>query len=189
MSANPLPILTAEAYLAMDRSAEWKSEFHDGEMFPMEAVSLRHSLIFDNLVGALRPRLKAIGCRGLPGPLRVRASVSKYVYPDYQIVCGKPQLTDEHADTLINPKVVIEILSPSTTGYDHGPKFDLYRRLPSVEEYVLISQSEPQVEVFSKQGEKSWSLTIIDNAEQAVRLQSVGIDFPLSELYDGVEFG
>jgi Uma2 family endonuclease len=187
MSANPTPDLTAEAYLAIDRAAEWKSEFHDGEMFPIEAISLSHSRILDNLVFALRPRLRANGCEGLPGPLRVRASVSKYVYPDYQIVCGKAELTDEQADTLGNPKIVIEILSPSTADYDHGGKFELYRQLQSVEEYVLISQSEPKVEVFTKQSERMWSLTIIDGPEQPVRLQSVGIEFPLAELYDGVE--
>jgi Uma2 family endonuclease len=187
MSADPTPNLTAEAYLAIDRAAEWKSEFHDGEMFPMEAISLRQSRILDNLIFALRPRLRANGCQGLPGPLRVRASASKYVYPDYQIVCGKAQLTDEQADTVVNPKVIIEILSPSTADYDHGGKFELYRGMQSVDEYVLISQTEPQVEVFTKQSERQWSLTIIDGPEQPVRLHSVGIEFPLADLYDGVD--
>ena len=179
--------MTAEAYLAIDRAAEWKSEFHDGEMFPMEAISLSHSRILDNLIFALRPRLRANGCEGLPGPLRVRASVSKYVYPDYQIVCGKAELTDEQADTVANPKVVIEILSPSTADYDHGGKFELYRQLLSVEEYVLISQSEPKVEVFTKQTDRNWSLTISYGPDHRVRLESVGIEFPLADLYDGVD--
>ena len=187
MSANALPRLTGEAYLAMDRAAEWKSEFHDGEMFRIEAVSFNHAVVGVNVAASLKVRLAGTGCRALGAPLRVRVSPVQYVYPDFQIVCGRPELTDENPDTLVNPKVVIEILSPSTEGYDHGAKFELYRRLSSVEEYVLISQSKPMVEVFMKQSEHSWSLTIFDGLQQLVRLQSVGIEFPLAELYDGVE--
>ena len=189
MSANPLPRLSAGEYLALDRTAEWKSEFHDGEMFPIEAVSLRHSRILRNLMRAVDPGLRSKSCEGLPGPLRVRVSGTQFVYPDFQIVCGNPELTDEHADTVTNPRVVIEILSPSTAGYDHGAKFELYRRLASVEEYVLISQSSPMAEVFTKRSEHAWSLTIIDALDQPVRLQSIGIEFPLAELYDGVDPG
>ena len=119
--------LDPESYLAQDRAAEWKSEFQDGEMFPIEAVSYRHSTIAANLVFALKLRLRAVGCSIQPRPLRARVTPSKYLYPDLQIVCGNPELTDEHADTLVNPRVVIEILSPSTADYDHGGKFELYR--------------------------------------------------------------
>ena len=187
MSANPLPRLTAEAYLAMDRAAEWKSEFHDGEMFPIQAISLRHATIATNIVGTLRSRLRSAGCTILTGPLRVRISPTQFVYPDYQIVCGKAQLTDENSDTVTNPKVVIEILSPSTANYDHGEKFDLYRRLSSMEAYVLVAQAERKVEVFSKQSESVWALTIVASPDQLVRLKSVGIEFSLDELYEGVE--
>jgi Uma2 family endonuclease len=187
MSANPLPRLTGDAYLAMDRAAEWKSEFHDGEMFPIEAVSLRHARILMNLMRATDPGLRLKSCEGLPGPLRVRVSATQYVYPDFQIVCGKPELTDENDDTVINPKVVIEILSPSTAGYDHSAKFELYRRLASLEEYVLVSQAKQIVEVFTKQSERLWSLAIVEGEDQNVCLQSVGIEFPLASLYDGLD--
>ena len=132
-------------------------------------------------------RLRASNCIGLPGPLRVRVTATQYVYPDFEIVCDKPQLTDEQEDTLLNPKVVIEILSPSTAGYDRGAKFELYRRLASLEEYVLVSQFKPMVEVFTKQSEHQWSLTIVDDASQIVRLQSIGIEFPLAGFYEGME--
>jgi Uma2 family endonuclease len=187
MSANPSPGLTADEYLALDRIADWKSEFHDGEMFPIEAVSLRHATILRNLVVLTESRLRASKCLGLPGPLRVRVTATQYVYPDFEIVCGKPQLTDEQEDTLLNPKVVIEILSPSTAGYDRGAKFELYRQLASLEEYVLVSQVKPMVEVFTKQSEHQWSLTIVRGELQVVRLQSVGIEFPLAGLYDGLD--
>jgi Uma2 family endonuclease len=187
MSANPRPRLTADEYLALDRSAEWKSEFHDGEMFPIEAVSLRHATIATNVVRSLGAKVRAAGCTMLTGPLRVRISPTQFVYPDYQIVCGKAQLTDENEDTVTNPKIVIEILSPSTANYDHGEKFDLYRRLSSIEEYVLIAQAERKVEVFSKQSESLWSLTITAGSDQSVRLKSVDIEFSMIDLYEGVE--
>lgn len=187
MSANPLPILTAEEYLTMDRAAEWKSEFHDGEMYPMEAVSLKHAAISMNLAAALSLPLRSAGCIAYGSPLRLRVSPTQYVYPDVQIVCGKPQITDERSDTLMNPKVIIEILSPSTADYDHGAKFEFYRKLPSFEEYVLISQSETQIEVFTKQSGNLWSLTIINARDQAARLQSLGTEIPLADVYYGIE--
>lgn len=187
MSAHPTPRLTAADYLAMDRAAEWKSEFHDGEIFPMEAVSLRHSTILRNLVVITEQRLRGSGCIGLPGPLRVRVSATQFVYPDFEIVCGEPQMTDEQQDTLLNPRVVVEILSPSTAGYDHGAKFELYRRLSSLAEYVLISQSRRMVEVFTKVAEDRWSLTIVEGDGKPVCLQSVGVDFPLADLYESLD--
>lgn len=188
MSANPGARLSADEYLALDRSAEWKSEFHDGEMFPIEAVSLRHATIATNVVRCLGARVPAAGCTILTGPLRVRVSPTHFVYPDYQIVCGKAYLTDENEDTVTNPKIVIEILSPSTANCDHGDKFALYRRLSSMEEYVLIAQAERRVEVFSKQSESQWALTITAGLGQSVCLKSVDIEFSMNDLYDGVDF-
>ncbi|MBI2684970.1 MAG: Uma2 family endonuclease [Acidobacteria bacterium] len=187
MSGNPSPRLTEEEYLALDRVAEWKSEFHDGEMFPIEAVSLRHSLILDHFAGAVRSKLRAEGCQGLPGPLRVRASASRFFYPGYQILCGKAQLADENQDTVVNPKVIVEVLSRSTADYDHGAKFSFYRQLSSLEEYVLISQFERKVEVFTKQSDHYWALSIFDPENSIVQLASIGIDFALADLYDGID--
>ena len=187
MSANPLPQLTAEIYLAMDRAAEWKSEFHDGEIVPLETGSLRHARIVTNGILAIGPRLRVNGCEILASPLRVRVSPSQFVYPDLFIVCGKPELSDEHADTVTNPKVVIEILSPATADYDHGAKFELYRCHPTIEEYLLISATEPKAEVFTKRSENSWWITYIDRLETSVRLQSLGIEIPLAEFFDGVD--
>jgi len=184
----PIPRLDAETYLALDREAEWKSELHDGEMFPIEAVSLQHSRILVNLVGTLRPHLRAKGCEGLPGPLRVRISELKFVYPDYFVVCGKAQLTDELADTVTNPKVVIEILSPSTANYDQGKKFRFYQQLSSLTEYVLIAQEKARVDVYTKENEEEWRLRIYEGPGKSAKLESIGVELPVAELFDGVEF-
>jgi Uma2 family endonuclease len=109
-----------EEYLAIDRAAEIPSEYHDGEMFPIEAVSWEYSLISVNIGRVLAERLDKTPCRVAGGPLRVRATPTRFVLPDLMVVCGKPVLTDEHQDTLTNPKVIVEILSPSTADYDYG---------------------------------------------------------------------
>ena len=104
------------------------------------------------------------------------------------IVCGKPIVTDEHRDTITNPKVILEILSPSTADYDHGGKFELYRLLSSLEEYLLVSQDKPLVKIFRKQSPNDWCLQIVSAMDAPVRIQSRGIEFPLGELYEGITF-
>src|SRR5947207_433815 len=120
--------------------------------------------------------------------LRVRVSPSKYVYPDILIYCGKPMLTDELSDTITNPKVIVEILSPSTEDYDYGKKFILYRSLPSFEEYLLISQEQPRVEVSRRTPENRWVLSTYIGLDTTVNVESLGISIPMGELYEGVEF-
>ena len=156
-AAAALSPFTVEQYLAADRAAEQKCEFHDGEMFPIEAASLKHSFIAANVAGALR--LRGGPCRRVIAPVRVRVSPTKFLYPDVFVYCGEPALTDQHADTLTNPKVIVEILSPSTKDYNYGSKFEFYRLLPSFEEYVLISQTEPRVEVLRRNAHDRWTLT------------------------------
>lgn len=188
MSAAPIPRLDGETYLALDRKAEWKSELHDGEMFPMEAVSVNHAAIDINVSAVLKARLAGTGCRAYGSPLRVQISKSRYVYPDFQIVCGKVDVIDGLEDTVTNPKVIIEILSPSTAGHDRGKKFQFYQQVPSLAEYVLISQDQPRVEVFTKQADEVWTLHFFDGAERTAKLESIEVELPLAELFDGVEF-
>lgn len=188
MSALPVPFLDAEAYLAIDRKAEWKSELHDGEMFPMEAVSVNHAAIDINVAAILKSRLTGTGCRAYGSPLRVQVSKSRYVYPDFQIVCGGVDVIDELEDTVTNPKVIIEILSASTAGHDRGKKFQYYQKLPSLAEYVLISQDQARVEVFTKQADEVWTLHIFDGRERTAKLESIGIELPLTDVFDGIEF-
>lgn len=186
MGALAVPKLSVEEYLEIDRKAELKSEYHDGEMIPMAAVSFEHAVIAPNTAYQIKGRLPD-GCRLVLAPLRVRCSPTKFVYPDMAVVCGKPALTDEHHDTITNPKVIIEVLSPSTADYDAGGKFRLYRNLPSFEEYLLIAQDVLMAEIFQKAADGTWNLRSVRGAGAVVRLDTLGIEFPLAALYDGLD--
>ncbi len=186
MGALAVPSLTVEQYLALDRAAEFKSEYHDGEMFPIAAVSLPHGLLSVTVGSALASRLRQSQCRAVGSSMRVRVSPTKFVCPDLLVFCGKPALTDEHSDTLTNPKVIIEILSPSTQDYDYGTKFSLYRQLPSFEEYVLVSQTTHLVEVYRRTPEARWLLSTYSGPEAVFPVESLDISIPLAEIYAGV---
>ena len=177
-------MLTAEDYLALDREAEHKSEFHDGELFPIVEATVAHADLAGACIMAIRPRIRK-ECRVL-AQMRTRVTAAKFVYPDIAVVCGAPQLTDEHQDTLLNPKVVVEVLSPSTADYDRSGKFDLYRQLPSFEEYLLVFQDEPRVELLRKSSAARWTIDSLTAPEARIELTSLGIEFPLAELYDGI---
>jgi Uma2 family endonuclease len=183
MSASPIPKLSVEEYLALDRVAEIKCEYHDGEIFPVVAVTFEHARVTANTVYRFSERLYGKPCRVLNSPIRLRVSPTKFVYPDILVLCGKPDLTDDIKDTITNPKVIVEILSPSTADYDYGGKFALYRGLPSFEEYLLIAQDEPRIEVFRKTPDSRWILTSYVGLEATVRVESLDIDLPLAEIY------
>jgi len=136
MSA-PASLKLSVEYLALDRAAEVPSECHDGEMFPIQAASLAHATLSVkvNVSGCFRDALKGTPGRAAASTLRVRTAATRYVYPDLLVFCGRPELIDEHQDTITNPKVIVEILSPSTANFDYGAKFRLYQALPSFEEY------------------------------------------------------
>ena len=187
MGALPVAKLSVEEYLALDRAAEVPSEYHDGEMFPIEAVSLKHSLISVNIGRVLAERLDKTPCRVAGGPLRVRATPTRFVLPDMVVFCGKAEVTDEHQDTLTNPRVIVEILSASTANYDYGEKFILYRLLESFEEYVLVAQHKARVEVFRKTPDKRWLITTYEGLDAVAQVESLGISFPLAEVYARVE--
>lgn len=150
MSSVPRPKISVEEYLAMGRAAEVKSEFHDGQLFPVESPSTAHSRIAATAARSLDEKLSGTDCTVLGQPLHVRVSGTRFVYPDLLVVCGRPELTDEHQDTVTNSKVVIEILSLSTVNRDYGVKLQLYMELPNWAEYILIDQYEPWVEVFRR---------------------------------------
>ena len=190
MGALPVAKLSMEEYLALDRVAEVPSEFHDGEMFPIEAITYEHSVISVNVGSALKTRLRGGngGCQPLASPLRVRVSPTKRVIPDHAIVCGGPEFADKQRDTIVNPKVIVEILSPSTANYDFGYKFRLYCRLTSFEEYVLISQDEPRVERYRKSAEDRWVISIYTGLGAVVPIESIDISLPLSEIYEDIVF-
>jgi Uncharacterized protein conserved in cyanobacteria len=145
---------TPEEYLALERASAYKSEYYDGEVFAMSGASRRHVLIVTNLVTQLATQLKKRACEVYSADMRLKIEITRaYTYPDVIVVCGEPQFSDKQKDTLINPTVIIEVLSESTQGYDRGGKFEQYRTLESFKEYLLISQDKPHVEHFVRQAD------------------------------------
>ena len=178
--------MSAENYLALERGSEARSEYRDGEIFALTGASRRHNLLSGNVYTAFRTQLRPRGCEVYVSDMRVKVSVSGlYTYPDVVVVCGEPQFEDAEVDTLLNPKVVVEILSKTTEDYDRGTKFVHYRTLPSLTEYLLVSQDHVHVEHYLHQSE-GWLLTETDRREDVVELPSVGACLALAEIYDGV---
>ena len=176
-------------YLALERTADYRSEYFQGEIFAMAGGSPRHSLIQTNLTGELRAALKGALCTAYNNDLRIRVNPSGlYTYPDASIVCGPLELADGQQDVVLNPTVLFEVLSDSTEAYDRGQKFGHYRQIESLREYVLVSQSEVLVERFQRNPDNTWTLTESRGIDAQFALNSVGITIPLREIYDNVDF-
>lgn len=182
--ANDAPV-DVDTYLNRERTAlDEKHEFWNGWLIPLPGASLKHNLIVANVSGELRRPLYARDCRIVSSDMRVAiASEDAYAYPDLVVYCGDPDIDDEHGDILHNPQVVFEVLSASTEGYDRGKKFAAYRKMPSLQEYVLIDQHTPYVERFHRGSDGHWTLYTSDGLDATLRLESVEIDLPLSEIY------
>lgn len=188
MSVVEKRLLTSQEYLVKERQADFRSEFFRGEMFAMSGASWEHTLIKDNLAFEARSRFAGGPCRISTSDVRVKVDrTGLYTYPDLLIVCEEPQFDDKF-DTLINPRVIIEVLSDSTEKYDRGLKFSHYRKLPSVQEYVLISQDQPLVESFVRQPDETWLLTAFDDLAQSFAFGAIPASVPLAEIYRGVKF-
>ena len=180
------PRYTAEDYLTLERSASIKSEFHNGEIYAMTGASRKHNLITFNIAGELRSQLKKRPCEAYINDMRVKAIEARsYHYPDIAVVCGAPQFEDTHFDTLLNPTLLIEVLSPSTEAYDRGGKFAHYRKIASLREYLLISQDQPGIERYLRQGDV-WILSEAVGLEASMPLESIDCLLSLREVYDKV---
>ncbi len=188
MSAVPQSYLTPEEYLSIERKAEYKSEYSDGEMYAISGASREHNLISLNIGSELRAQLRGRPCETYASDMRVRISPPRgYLYPDVVVVCGDAIFDDDTVDTLVNPLMIVEVLSASTESYDRGTKFGWYRRIESLQEYVLVSQDTPHVERFVKRDE-GWVLNDAEGLESSVRLESIGCELALSDIYDRVAF-
>jgi Uma2 family endonuclease len=167
--------LTPQEYLERERAAETKSEYYGGEMFAMAGASLAHSVIVTNLTRELSSRLRQRPCTIHSTDIRLATSASSglHTYPDVMVICGKPAVIDAHLDTVTNPIVVIEVLSPSTEGYDRGRKFESYRAMPSLMEYLTVSQEKIHVEIHTRQTDDTWLLKDVRDSGP-VKLQSIG---------------
>ena len=188
MSLQPKTRFTPEEYLALERKAECKSEYFNGEIFAMSGATPQHVLIVTNVVSELRGQLKSRPCTVYSTDLRLKVSATGlYTYPDVIVVCGEPQFNDDHKDTLLNPTLIVEVLSESTKDYDRGGKFEQYRMLESFIEYVLIAQDKHHVEHFVRQPDNRWLLSETNRVEDTLELTSIGCNLALTEVYDKVE--
>lgn len=182
---------TVAEYLELEAKSPTKNEFHDGEILAMAGGTFQSSRIAMNLAALLVTRLRGSKCAPLDDNMRVRiGNRPDYVYPDQSIVCGEPifDADDTNQTTILNPSVVIEILSPSTEAYDRGEKFELYRQIESFREYVLVSQKGPSVETYFRQDDGSWRIGNAQGLDAVAKLASVGIGLPLAQIYEGVTF-
>ncbi len=187
MAVQPEILITPEEYLAAERRADFKSEYFDGEVFAMAGASYAHNLIVANVIAELRNQLKGRSCTVVPSDLRLWIETAQhYLYPDVTVVCGEPELTDDHTDTLVNPTLIVEVLSKSTKDFDRGEKFTFYRTLPAFAEYVLIAQDRHHVEHFVRQADGRWILSDIDRLADSVSLESIDGQLALAEIYDKV---
>jgi Uma2 family endonuclease len=188
MSTSPEKRYSPEEYLALERRAEHKSQFFDGEIFAMSGASRRHNLIAMNIGRELSAQLKGRTCEVYPSDMRVKVSpTGLYTYPDVVVVCGEPRFEDDRDDTLLNPTVVIEVLSPSTEDYDRGRKAEQYRQIESLAEYVLVAQDRHHVEIHRRQKSGEWLLWETNRPDDTAKLRSIGCELPLVEMYDKVE--
>lgn len=190
MSALPKrKYISPEDYLAIERKSLERHEYFDGEIFQMAGSSNEHNLITSNLIISLGSQLKNRNCQVYPPDMRVHIpKTGLFTYPDISVVCGKPQfLPDENLDTLTNPILIIEILSPSTEGYDRGAKFDNYRSLESLREYLLVSQDARKVMRYTKQPDGSWILMDFIGDKTEIELVSIQCRLTMDDIYDKVD--
>ncbi|MCC5815557.1 MAG: Uma2 family endonuclease [Leptospira sp.] len=181
--------LSEEEYLELERKAEFKSEYYKGEIFAMAGAKRKHNAIVTALIANLYPLLKHKPCEVYPSDMKVRNKADRfYTYPDVTIVCGKPEFIDDEEDVLTNPQVIIEVLSKSTESYDRGGKFALYRNIPSVKEYILVSSDEKKIESFHRQGDEWVFRESLDHPGEIFRLQSMDVELALDAIYEKVEF-
>ena len=189
MASHPKTLYTPDEYLALERSCEAKHEYHNGEIFAMGRASKWHVMIVTNLVVELGSQLKAGPCSVYSTDLRLRvAPTGLYTYPDVIVVSAEPRFSDDQEDTLLNPALIIEVLSESTKDYDRGEKFEQYRTIDSFVEYLLIAQDRPHVEHYIRQPDGSWLLHETNNLEHSIQLESVPCSLSLSEIYNRIEF-
>jgi Uma2 family endonuclease len=189
MSTLPKPHLTPQEYLEIERQAEFKSEYFQGQMFAMAGARETHNLIVANAIGELIRQFKSRPCRVYPSDMRVCVSkVGLYTYPDVVAVCGDREFLDGQLDTLVNPNLIIEVLSPSTEAYDRGRKFESYRSIESLRQYLVVSSDRVHADLFTRASDGQWSLSEASQLQDTLDIRSVGCTLKLSDLYDKVEW-
>jgi Uma2 family endonuclease len=188
MSSQTHPHFTPQEYLAIERSSQQKNEYLNGEIFAMGGASERHNLIAGNVFASLHAQLRGQPCKVYSSDMRVKITMTGlYTYPDIVALCGEARFDDERRDTLLNPNVIIEVLSKSTEGYDRGEKFAHYRRIETLTEYILISQDRHRIEHYVRQQDNQWLMSEVSEIGGSLELPSIKCRLKLTEIYDKVE--
>lgn len=189
MSVQPQPRITPEEYLTLERKSLTKSEYLNGEIFAMSGFSREHNLICVNVSSVFHSQLRQRPCETYAGDMRVKVSpTGLYTYPDVVVVCDEPQFEDAQVDTLLNPTLIVEVLSPSTEDYDRGTKFEHYRTLPSLQGYLLVSQDKIHIVHYIRQADATWVLSETSRQEDHLRLPSIDCDLAVADIYAKVSF-
>ena len=189
MSSQTQSRLTPEEYLALERQAEAKSEYLNGELFAMSGASRRHNLITVNIAAGLHAQLRQRPCEVYTSDMRLKVSpTGPYTYPDVVVACETPQFEDADLDTLLNPTLIVEVLSRSTEDYDRGGKFEHYRSLDSLREYLLVAQERCHIVRYTREPEHTWLLSETTRFDDRLRLASVGAELPVADMYAKVRF-
>jgi Uma2 family endonuclease len=187
MPTQTKPKMTVDDYLRSERQSDVRHEFLNGEMFAMSGASVAHGQIVTNVIASLRPQLRKTGCTIYAADLRVKVVArGLYTYPDVVAICGALQFDDAVKDTVLNPTLIIEVLSKSTRAYDRGPKFEYYRQIESFREYLLIAQDECHVEHFARQPDGRWMLSETNQLHDTIRLVALPGELRVADIYEDV---
>ncbi|MBN1430691.1 MAG: Uma2 family endonuclease [Anaerolineae bacterium] len=188
MMAQPEPYISEEAYLESERSSTIKHEYFRGRMYAMTGAKESHNLIAANTLASLHSQLRQKPCRVYSSDMRIKVlRTGLNTHPDVVVICGQPQFTDDVHDTIVNPIVIVEVLSASTERYDRGMKFQNYRTIDTLQDYVLISQDHHHVEHYTRQESGLWLLQEVDGLEEEIHIQSIECTLPLKDVYEKVE--
>jgi Uma2 family endonuclease len=180
---------TVNEYLAIEDAREGKQEYFMGEILDMSGGSYNHAVIAGNTLDTLKRHLKGSGCTVVPSDMRVKTPSLTYAYPDVSVVCGKPVIvTERGTESLTNPRLLVEVLSPTTAGYDIGDKFYEYRSIPEFDTYILIAQDKPQVELRQRTNAGKWESLWLEDLDEALEIANLGIRIPLVDLYVDVNW-
>jgi len=189
MSTLPKSFITPEQYLELERAAEFRHEYYDGEMVAMSGAREAHVLITGNVFATVRPQLRQCGCRAYIVDMRVRAGSGRaYTYPDLAVACGERRFLDGTRDTLLNPTVIVEVLSPSTERHDRSKKFSHYKTIESLQQYVLVAADAPCVDVFTRMPDGEWKWRNAYGLDDTLELESIGCRLAMSDIYEDIEF-
>ena len=187
MKAQKIPKLTVAEYITQEQESDTKYEYYNGEIFALAGGSINHGLLCGNIYSEIRSELrkKQSPCKPLTSEIKLNIKEkNSYVYPDTMVICGEMKTSENDANSVSNPILIVEVLSKSTANYDRGDKFFLYKQISSLQEYVLIEQDKAQVDVFYKKPESDlWRISRYEGLNTKVKFQSIKIEIEMSELY------